>query len=92
MFGVRFSIHGGPQDSISSPPVSEIGKMREMLKCQQEKLNQLTESIDCLQNVQQYSHQPRDGPLKCKRCNEPGHFARECDGVHAPPQSLTAPI
>lgn len=82
--GVQYGIQGGRQSTVSSPPVSEVVEMREMLKRQQEQLNQLTESIAQLQNFQQRSRPPRTGPVICRRCNQPGHFARECDGVRAP--------
>lgn len=47
-------------------------EMKEMLKRQLEKLNQLTESIARLQNVQHYSRPPRYGPLTCRGCNGVG--------------------
>lgn len=84
VFGVQYGVQGGPQSTISSPPVSEMSEIKEMLKRQQEQLNQLTESIARLQNVPQYSRPPHYGPLICRRCNQPGHFARDYDGVRVP--------
>ena len=81
VFGVQYGIKGGSQVAVSSPPVSELSEMRELLKRQQEQLKQLTESIARLQNPQQYARPPRTGPIICLRCNQPGHMARHCDGV-----------
>lgn len=106
MLGVQYGVHGGPQVPVSSSSVSEMCEMKEMLKRQQEQLNQLTESIARLQNPQQYTRPPRSGPIVCLRCNQPGHIARNCDGVRVssrpqgpsrPPytpgrQSRTAPV
>lgn len=44
-------------------------------------------SIAQLQNSQRDYRPPRTGPLICRHCNQPGHFARECDGVRVPPHS-----
>lgn len=81
--GVQYGVRGGPHVSFPSSSVSEMSEMKEMLQRQQEQLNQLTESIARLQNPQ-FSRPPRTGPLICRRCNQPGHIARNCDGVRVP--------
>ena len=81
--GVQYGVQGGPQDAVSG---SEMSQMREMLSRQQEQLNQLVASMAQLQNSRRDYRPPRTGPLICRRCNQPGHFARECDGVRVPSQ------
>lgn len=80
VYGVQYGVHGAPQAVVPSSSLSEVSEMREMLKRQQEQLDQLVGSIAQLQNPTQYRRPPRSGPLICRRCNQPGHFAHECDG------------
>lgn len=83
--GVQYGVHGGSQ-------ASEMAEMKEMLRRQQEQLNLLTESIDRLQNPQQYNRPPRTSPIICRRCNQPGHIARHCVArVSARPQAPSRP-
>lgn len=81
--GVQYGVHGVPQAEVS---VSEMSQMREMLSSQQEQLDRLVASIAQLQNSQRDYRPPRTGPIICRRCNQPGHFARECR-VRVPPHS-----
>ncbi|XP_014833922.1 PREDICTED: uncharacterized protein LOC106911625 [Poecilia mexicana] len=83
VYGVQYGVHGGPQVA-SLTSATEMSQIREMLKRQQEQLQQLSESISQLQNFHRTNRPPFAGPVICRRCNQPGHFARECDGVRAP--------
>ena len=90
--GVQYGVQGGHYGPGPSPPVSEVSEMREMLKRQQEQLNQLTESIARLQDSNWRSRPSRSDPVICRRCKQPGHYARECDGARAPhSQSFAQP-
>lgn len=70
------------------PSPSELCELRGMLKAQQEQLNQLTKSISLLQGLHQCVHSVHCRPVVCKRCQQPDHFARECEAVRAAPASL----
>ena len=62
-FGIQYGVQSGPQGWVNPPQVAEMGEMRELLKHQQEQLNQLTRSIGLLQNSYRRSHSPRNGPI-----------------------------
>lgn len=80
----------------SLPPQIEMAEIKEMLKTQQEQINQLSAHLLQLQNSPRWSQPLHNGPLICKRCQQPGHFARNCDNERVPsqqqrPQSRTMP-
>ena len=83
--GIQFGVQGGsrlPVVSRSQDP--EFGELKELLKQQQEQLNQLTRNMSLMQRAPQ-SHRPyHSQPLICRRCQRPGNFARECDGELVP--------
>lgn len=87
VLGLQYGVKSGPQVVVNPPHASELSEMREMLKLQQEQLNQLTQNISRLQNSHQRGRSPRRGPILCRRCQQPGHFARECEGVLAAPRT-----
>lgn len=84
VFGAQCAVQSSRQGGASSPQASELHELREMLKLQQEQLNQLTQSISRLQDSQQCNRTIFRGPIICRRCRQPGHLARECHRVGAP--------
>ena len=83
--GIQYGVQGA--HSVASVPYSsEMSEMKEMLRQQQDQLNQLTHTLARMQRPYARSHSAPRGPLVCNRCQKPGHFARECDGVRAPPR------
>lgn len=86
--GFQYGVHGDAQlhrDSL--PRQSVMSELREMLKLQQAQLNQLTQNIVCLQAIHSHSHTlpVRKGPVICRQCHKPGHFARKCEEEHVLP-------
>ena len=72
--GVQYAVHGGHMPvSSSSIEGSELSELKDMLRRQQEQLNQLSQSVATLQRPYQ---RPRGNPIICRRCQQPGHFAQ----------------
>lgn len=92
--GIQYRVQGSPHDPPRTPPPSEVSEIKEMLKLQQEQLRrqqeqlqQLTQNLVHLQRPDMRGRSSRNGPLICRRCQQPGHFASECDGVRVSSRS-----
>lgn len=85
-YGLQYGVRGATSADGQNPPQqSEMSELREMFRQQQQQLNQLAQTIARLQTPYVHSRSPRSGPVICRRCQRPGHYARECDGGRAPP-------
>lgn len=84
-FGLQYGVQC-PQTAAAPPIQSELAEMREMLKLQQEQLSKLAEGLSALQGPRRSSNPMSRGPLICRRCWQPGHFAKDCDGVRVSSQ------
>lgn len=80
-YGIQYEVQGhqnlGGGSSSGGSAVSEMSELRDMLRKQQQQLNQLTQSMAQLQNPQSHLR-PSRANLICRRCQKPGHFARDC--------------
>ena len=90
VFGFQHTVQGvNPSHSRVGNPSgsSELGELKEILKTQQEQLNQLTRSLAAITHAPRPQYDKKN--LICRRCQRPGHFARECNGAHvAAPSKL----
>lgn len=84
--GIQYGVQGA-HPVACAPPSSEMSEMKEMMRQQQEQLNRLTQVIALMQRPLPHSQSAQRGPEICRRCQQPGHFSRECDGVRAPPRA-----
>ena len=77
-YGFQQAVSSARSSATNSPQFSEFTELKELLKTQQEQLNQLTQTVALLHGAQWPSHPPSGGPVICRRCQQPGHFAQEC--------------
>lgn len=85
VYGLQYGVQGGSSTMLGNGALgAELGDLKAILQQQQDQLNQLTQSIALLQNNQMQGKPPRDGPVICRRCQRPGHFARECYSARVP--------
>ncbi|XP_056230621.1 uncharacterized protein LOC130168067 [Seriola aureovittata] len=85
VLGLQYGVQSAPPVA-NRPQAGELLEVKEMLMRQQEQLNRLTDSLAQLQTNQQRNHSTYRGPVICRRCQQPGHFARECEGGRALPR------
>lgn len=96
VFGFQHTVQGRPHSHSragSSSSSSELGELKEILRNQQEQLNQLSRSLAALNHAPKPQFNQRKKTVICRRCQQPGHFARECQGeyVASQPAPVTAP-
>lgn len=93
IYGLQYGVQGSPRPA--SPGSShEFGELKELLKRQQEQLNQLTHTVASMQSSFPPARSSRNGPVTCHRCRQPGHIARDCEGerVRAWPAGLSSTV
>lgn len=85
--GLQYEVRGTARPAPVGPaPSPGLGEVMELLKRQQDQLNQLTHTVASLQ-APRPSGRPLRSHIICRRCNQPGHYARDCDGERAPPRA-----
>lgn len=84
-YGLQYAVRGSPCSApVAASEGSELDELKTMLKRQQEQLSQLTQTVVSLQASGFSARSHRNGPIICRRCHKPGHFAKDCDGERAP--------
>lgn len=92
VYGNQYGVYGGSRPaSHNLPQPSEFTELKEILKRQQDQINQLTQSMALLQNPYQPRRPPCTGPIICRSCQQPGHIAKDCDGQRVSPHTQPPP-
>lgn len=78
-FGLQCGMQGRVQ--VNTPVESSeptLTELMDLLKKQQEQLNTLTQTVASLQVPRLQGPPQHSFPLVCRRCQRPGHYARNC--------------
>lgn len=82
--GFQHTVQGGHFADVkasNSSVSSELSELKEILRNQQEQLTQLTKTFATFSNA---TKTYREGVI-CRRCQQPGHYAKECRGKYVAP-------
>ncbi len=91
--GIQYEVRGSAGlVSVQGSQASELSELREMLHQQQQQIDQLTQTIAHNQNIFPRGRASRPFQLICRRCQQPGHFARECDRERQSPRPPSGPF
>ncbi|XP_048833172.1 uncharacterized protein LOC125709115 [Brienomyrus brachyistius] len=84
--GIQYGVHGASVNSPSRSWVADLGELKELVKRQQDQLSQLAQNLQALQS--QHGHSSSRAQVICRRCHQPGHYARECERERVPPRPV----
>ena len=80
-----------PQTANTPSHSFELAELKELFKKQQQQLNEISAALTVLQNPPRRP-QPNSGPVICRRCQQPGHYATVCDNERVVSQVPNNPM
>lgn len=86
-YGLQYGVQGRLQQVVQAAPQEPgFGALMDLLKRQQEQLNQLARTVASLQALRPPTPVTHSGSLICRRSQQPGHYAHKCEGEQISPR------
>ncbi|KAA8587875.1 hypothetical protein FQN60_016737 [Etheostoma spectabile] len=80
-------VQGHVAHSPTLPATPQLAELVAMMKKQQDQINQLSQNLLQMQPPPRPHRFNRPSNVICRRCQQPGHYARDCENERVPSRS-----